>query len=75
MKNVYFQDFKAYFFLCNPSFPFLGLNLAPKFKKLQITDFAEKLSSKLPEILIPRLKNMYLDTKTNLIPLVKLVKS
>ena len=35
MKNVYCLDSKAYFFiiLCNPSFPFSGLNLAPKIKK------------------------------------------
>ena len=36
MKNVYCQGFMAYLFffiLCNPSFPFLGLNLAPKISK------------------------------------------
>ena len=68
-----------YFFYFAQSFiPIFGPQLSHQnFKKLQITDFPEKLSWKSPQIswekfLAP--KNMYLDAKTKSIPLVKLVK-
>ena len=54
MKNVYCQDFKAYFFvfvLCNPSFPFSGLNLAPKIKKTSNNRLFREITIKKSESL------------------------